>query len=135
MPALAAEVASPAEYNITIEETWIRIPDGVRLAADLFMPEGGAADERYPVLLEYHPYRKKKSRAGSYRLYSYFVARSYVVALVDIRGTGNSEGRLIPHEYSDIEQDDGVVCHTDRPQGELLQYNKAGPLRPALFVW
>jgi hypothetical protein len=30
-----------------------------------------------------------------------------VVAAVDIRGTGNSEGRLIPHEYSEIEQEDG----------------------------
>ena len=28
---------------------------------------------------------------------------------VDIRGTGNSEGRLIPYEYSEIEQEDGEV--------------------------
>jgi putative CocE/NonD family hydrolase len=32
-----------------------------------------------------------------------------VVAAVDIRGTGNSEGRLIPYEYSEIEQADGEV--------------------------
>ena len=31
----------------------------------------------------------------------------YVVARVDIRGTGNSEGVTIPYEYSDIELDDG----------------------------
>ena len=33
--------------------------------------------------------------------------RGYVVAAVDIRGTGGSDGRLIPYEYSDIEHQDG----------------------------
>ena len=37
------------------------------------------------------------------------MARGYIVARVDIRGTGNSEGQLVPHEYSAIEQDDGEV--------------------------
>jgi putative CocE/NonD family hydrolase len=32
-----------------------------------------------------------------------------VLARVDIRGTGNSQGRVIPYEYSDIELDDGEV--------------------------
>ena len=83
--------------------------DGVRLAADLFMPKGGAEDERFPVLLEYLPYRKTESRSGNHEFYEYFVSRGYVVARVDIRGTGNSEGKLIPYEYSDIENDDGEV--------------------------
>ena len=60
-----------------------------------------------PVLLEYLPYRKHEARSRNWPLYSYFVERGYVVAAVDIRGTGNSEGRLIPHEYSEIEQKDG----------------------------
>jgi putative CocE/NonD family hydrolase len=42
-------------------------------------------------------------------MYSYFVQRGYVLARVDIRGTGNSQGRVIPYEYSDIELDDGEV--------------------------
>jgi putative CocE/NonD family hydrolase len=61
------------------------------------------------VLLEYLPYRKDESRARNHRLYSYFVARGYVVARVDIRGTGKSEGKLIPYEYSESEQTDGDV--------------------------
>ena len=65
------------------------MPDGVRLAADLFMPEGAAQNQRFPVLLEYLPYRKDESRARNYSLYSCFVQRGYVVARVDIRGTGN----------------------------------------------
>ena len=61
------------------------------------------------MLLEYLPYRKLESRGRNLGLYSYFVRRGYVVARVDIRGTGQSEGRLIPYEYSDIENQDGEV--------------------------
>jgi uncharacterized protein len=97
--------ATPAAHGIRIEPTWITLPDGVRLSADLYRPEG--ADRELPVLLEYLPYRKHENRSRNYPLYSYFVQRGYVVAAVDIRGTGNSEGRLIPHEYSQIEHRDG----------------------------
>ncbi len=90
-----------------MEEVWIPMPDGVRLAADLWRPKGAPAGERFPVLLEYLPYRKNEDRGGRYAQYSYFVRRGYVVARVDIRGTGASEGTLIPYEYSEIEQRDG----------------------------
>ncbi len=98
---------SAPTYEIELQEAWIPLPDGVRLAADLFVPIGGEPDERFPVLLEYLPYRKTESRSRNYSLYSYFVRRGYIVARVDIRGTGNSEGRLIAHEYTDRENDDG----------------------------
>ena len=81
--------------------------DGVRLAADLYRPADAQPGERFPVLLEYLPYRKAESRGRRYSLYSYFVERGYIVALVDIRGTGNSEGRLVDREYSEQEQSDG----------------------------
>jgi putative CocE/NonD family hydrolase len=108
---VAGVPASPsaAGYGIRIEEAWIAMPDGVRLSADLYMPDGGTAGERFPALLEYLPYRKAEGRGRNYPLYSYFVQRGYVVAAVDIRGTGGSEGRLIPYEYSDIEHADGEV--------------------------
>jgi putative CocE/NonD family hydrolase len=105
----SADTDHPGTYSIRIDETRIPMPDGIRLAADLYMPTGGKAGERHPVLLEYLPYRKTEARARNYPLYSYFVERGYVVAAVDIRGTGASEGRLIPYEYSEIEQQDGEV--------------------------
>ena len=85
------------------------MPDGVRLAADLYMPAEAKSGERMPVLLEYLPYRKTEARDRNYSLYSYFLQRGYVVARVDIRGTGNSEGRLIAYEYTDQEQADGEI--------------------------
>ncbi len=105
----AADDPSLPEYGISMQEQWITMPDGVRLAADLYVPSGGDGSKKFPVLLEYLPYRKTESRARNYSMYSYFVERGYIVARVDIRGTGNSEGRVIPYEYSDIELDDGEV--------------------------
>ena len=92
---------------LTIREVMIPMPDGIQLAADLYMPADIPAGEHLPVLLEYTPYRKNDSRGSKYRIYTYFVKRGYVVARVDIRGTGNSQGRTIPYEYSEIELSDG----------------------------
>ena len=105
----ATQGPSAPEYQVEMSEAWIGMPDGVRLAADLYMPAGKVNGNTFPVILEYLPYRKTESRARNYSLYSYFVERGYVVARVDIRGTGNSEGRLIPYEYSDQEHQDGMA--------------------------
>ena len=104
---VGAAVEKPATYGMELKTGWIAMPDGVRLSADLYQPTGGQAAERFPVLLEYLPYRKHEARSRNWPLYSYFVQRGYVVAAVDIRGTGNSEGRIVPYEYSDIEHADG----------------------------
>ncbi len=102
--------SSPAgDYEIAMSEAWIPMSDGIRLAADLFMPTGGAPGEKFPVLLEYLPDRKNVGRRRNYSLYSEFVRRGYVVARVDIRGTGSSEGKLIDYEYTDRENEDGEV--------------------------
>ena len=93
------------EYEIT--EVWIPMSDDVRLAADIYWPADYKQEKTYPVLLEYIPYRKDESRGRNYPLYSYFLEHDYIVARVDMRGTGNSEGITIPYEYSDIELDDG----------------------------
>ena len=81
--------------------------DGVKLAADVWLPDADVGAGPFPVLLEYLPYRKTEARGGSFPLYSYFARHGFAVARVDIRGTGNSEGTLIPYEYSEIEQRDG----------------------------
>ena len=85
------------------------MPDGVRLAVNLFVPEGARPDEKFPVILEYLPYRKDDwSAQRDYGLHSYFVRRGYVSARVDIRGTGASEGHPPDREYSEQEQLDGM---------------------------
>ncbi len=105
VPVLGALLCASALRGVQIREVRIPMKDGVTLAADLWRPDEGSGP--FPVLLEYLPYRKTESRGGSAHLYDYFVRHGYVVARVDIRGTGNSEGTLIPYEYSEIEQRDG----------------------------
>ncbi|MGN6793241.1 MAG: CocE/NonD family hydrolase [Streptosporangiaceae bacterium] len=84
----------------------VRIPmrDGVRLAADLYVPAGGQGDA-LPVVMEYIPYRKDEVAPGN-RFYSYLPQHGYVVARVDIRGTGASPGAATD-EYVQGEQEDG----------------------------
>ena len=73
--ARAVDPPSPPSYGIVVKEVMIPLPDGVRLAADLHMPTGGdAAREKFPVLLEYLPYRK--TEATREQLLALFVFRA-----------------------------------------------------------
>ncbi|MGH9745144.1 MAG: CocE/NonD family hydrolase [Candidatus Acidiferrales bacterium] len=91
-------------------QTTIPMKDGVRLAVNLYMPEGAKPEEKFPVILEYLPYRKDDwTLSRDWALHSYFVRRGYVTARVDIRGTGASEGSPPDREYSDQEQQDGLA--------------------------
>ena len=85
------------------------MPDGIRLSATLYMPEGGKKkNEKFPALLEYLPYRKDDAMAArDYGIHSYFAARGYVSVRVDIRGFGTSEGVPTDREYSEQELSDG----------------------------
>lgn len=91
-----------------MEQGWIPMKDGVRLAATLYVPEGAKPGEKFPALLDYLPYRKDDSTAaGDYPKNAYFARRGYVGARVDIRGFGSSEGSPTDREYSEQEQTDG----------------------------
>ena len=48
---------SPLDTVRVIRHTWIKMSDGCRLGARLWLPES-ADDERVPAILEYIPYRK-----------------------------------------------------------------------------
>jgi len=64
-PVIADETLPPAADDIERREVWIAMPDGVRLAADLYLPKKIQPAERFPVLLEYIPYRKTESLAAA----------------------------------------------------------------------
>ena len=91
-----------------MEQVWIPMKDGIRLAATLYMPDGAKSAEKFPALLEYLPYRKDDgTAAGDYPKHTYFAHRGYVSVRVDIRGFGASEGVPPEREYSEQEQQDG----------------------------
>jgi uncharacterized protein len=98
---------SPAAYGVRLVKSWIPMKDGVRLAVTLYMPVALKSGERFPVLLEYLPYRKDDDEAvRDYGNHLYFARRGYVGARLDIRGFGESEGAPPDREYSEQEQRD-----------------------------
>ena len=104
--ALAAWSAGASDRGVRLVEASIPMPDGVRLAATLFMPADLSPQERVPALLEYLPYRKDDDQPD-YATHAYFARHGYVGVRVDIRGFGNSGGTPPDREYSAQEQADG----------------------------
>lgn len=90
-----------------IENIWVPMSDGVRLAGRLWLPEGAG---RVPLILEYLPYRKRDgTRARDEKMHRYLARHGYACLRLDIRGTGDSEG-IIDDEYTVQEQEDGVAA-------------------------
>ncbi|MEX2644272.1 MAG: CocE/NonD family hydrolase [Acetobacterales bacterium] len=91
-----------------IENVWIPLPDGCRLAARLWLPRG-ARNKPVPAVLEYIPYRKRDfMRARDEPIHRYFALNGYAAVRVDIRGTGDSDG-LLEDEYTAQEQTDALA--------------------------
>lgn len=90
-----------------IEQVWIPLSDGKRLAATIWLPKD-AREHPVPAILEYLPYRKDDFTAirDSIR-HPYFAGHGYASIRIDIRGTGNSDGILVD-EYLKQEQDDAL---------------------------
>ncbi|CQR46358.1 Cocaine esterase [Paraliobacillus sp. PM-2] len=90
-----------------IENIWIPMSDGAKLAATIWLPED-AETHPVPALLEYIPYRKNDFTAirDSAR-HPYFAGHGYASIRVDIRGSGDSDGILMD-EYLKQEQDDAL---------------------------
>ncbi len=84
--------------------TSIVAPDGVRLAATLFLP-GDDATAPWPVILEALPYRKDDITAPSRPEYGRLADAGYVVCRLDVRGTGSSGG-IATDEYPAVERTD-----------------------------
>ena len=90
-----------------LENEWIGLHDGTRLAARIWLPED-AWIEPVPAILEYLPYRKRDGTAVRDALtHPYFAARGYACIRVDMRGSGESDG-FMQDEYLRQEQDDAI---------------------------
>jgi hypothetical protein len=91
-----------------IENAWIPMPDGARLAARLWLP-AGAEREPVPAVLEYLPYRKRAGTRGRDEpMHRYFAGHGLASVRVDLRGSGESDGVLLD-EYLEQEQEDGLA--------------------------
>jgi len=92
-----------------IENCWIPLPDGCRLAARIWLPED-AKRSPVPAVVEYIPYRKRDfTRARDEPMHHYFAGHGYASVRIDVRGAGDSDG-VLTDEYSEAELADGVAA-------------------------
>lgn len=90
-----------------IENAWIPMSDGCRLAARIWLP-ADAETAPVPAILEYIPYRKRDfTRARDEPMHHYFAGYGYAAVRVDLRGSGDSDGLLLD-EYLKQEHDDAL---------------------------
>ncbi len=97
-------VASRQPDAHALRDLMVPMRDGVRLATDVFLPEG-AGQGPWPALLERTPYDKRAPRANEYtathpqvfgreELARFFTDAGFVVVFQDCRGRYGSEGRF-----------------------------------------
>ena len=93
----AAAQSWPEEYPVrnkfTCKEVQVPMRDGLKLAADLYLPEGAGP---FPVIIERTPYNKNNCR---FTQGVYFAERGYAVLIQDVRGRFRSPGAF--YQYRD----------------------------------
>ncbi|WP_417519824.1 CocE/NonD family hydrolase [Minwuia sp.] len=91
-----------------IENVWIPMPDGARLAARLWRPVD-CISRPVPALLEYLPYRKRDfMRSRDEPMHRYLAMSGYACLRVDLRGSGDSDGTMTD-EYTQRELEDALA--------------------------
>jgi len=88
-----------------MENVWIPLADGTRLAAKIWLPED-ALEHQVPAVLEALPYRKGDGTAIRDEVrYPYLAGHGYAGVRLDLRGSGDSDG-ILDDEYSEQELSD-----------------------------
>jgi len=116
------ETALPQEVE-DLENVWITLSDGCRLAARIWLPKAAATADTtaphpqrlaqpgptpVPAILEYIPYRKRDfMRRRDESMHPWFAGHGYAAIRVDMRGSGESDG-LMHDEYLLLEQNDAL---------------------------
>lgn len=112
------KLVSQPQYQVKVEkDIFVRMPDGIRIATDIYRPD---AHGKYPALLGITPYSKDVQKLPIFEFPTnrdlgnggieagdtdYFVSRGYVHVIAESRGTGVSEGSY--RVFTDQEQQDG----------------------------
>ena len=95
--------------------------DGVRLDADVYVPEG---EGPFPVLLMRQPYGRAIASTIVYAHPRWYAAHGYIVAIQDVRGRGTSEGTfsLFAHEVADGEDTVKWAAQLPKSDGRVGMY-------------
>ncbi|MEM6450180.1 MAG: CocE/NonD family hydrolase [Cyanobacteria bacterium P01_D01_bin.105] len=103
----------------------VQTRDGVRLDADVYMPNANAVGEGpWPVLLMRQPYGRAIASTVVYAHPSWYAAQGYIVVIQDVRGRGTSEGKfeLFAHEVADGEDTVRWAAQLPGSNGQVGMY-------------
>jgi hypothetical protein len=94
------EIMRPAPIDPSAEQTMVPMRDGVRLATDVYLPDGPG---RVPAVLVRLPYDKCGRYTFMPQCAPFFTERGYAFVVQDVRGKFRSEGETMPftHEVED----------------------------------
>ena len=99
----------PASYAATYsEQRFIRMDDGVELGATITFPSQNGTEPapgHFPVVLNMTPYGRDAGCACDNA--TNYATRGFALAVVDVRGTGGSQGNLDQNYFSRREARDG----------------------------
>ncbi|MCU0275992.1 MAG: CocE/NonD family hydrolase [Acidobacteria bacterium] len=84
-------LVSKPVFKLERRTEMVPMRDGIRLATDLYLPQGDAAG-KYPVILIRTPYKKEMGEMDA----NFYGRRGYAVAIQDCRGRFASAGRWVP---------------------------------------
>ncbi|HWA68031.1 MAG TPA: CocE/NonD family hydrolase [Mycobacteriales bacterium] len=108
-PAVSRAAATPASYPKTYTiQRFIRMDDGVQLGATISFPStngSSIAPGRFPVVLDMTPYGRDAECGCD--VPGPFNKAGFVLAVVDVRGTGGSGGNLDGNYFSPRQAKDG----------------------------
>ncbi|MFI8890467.1 CocE/NonD family hydrolase [Streptomyces paradoxus] len=89
------ETVTPAPADPSALPFRVRMRDGVRLATDVYLPDGSPADEPGPVILVRLPYDKSGTYTSLPLIAPYLTRRGYRVVVQDVRGKFRSQGETL----------------------------------------
>lgn len=96
----ADPLLSKVEYGIRpLGNQWAPTRDGVNLATEVFLPEGGEPGQKFPTIVIRTCYGKSRDLPRA----THWVNRGYAFVIQDVRGRSDSDGELVPFYY---ERDD-----------------------------
>ncbi|PZO23241.1 MAG: S15 family X-Pro dipeptidyl-peptidase [Leptolyngbya foveolarum] len=99
----------------------MRTRDGIRLDADVYVPEG---EGPFPVLLMRQPYGRAIASTIVYAHPRWYAAQGYIVVIQDVRGRGSSTGKfqLFTHEVEDGEDSVKWAAELPGSSGQVGMY-------------
>ncbi len=91
--ALVVAAAAPSAHSFRTNEGTLRLPDGVRIAWTLRVPEGQTPARGFPAIILEHAGTEARKSAGVVLTAEDFTQAGYATLTYDRRGNGDSTGR------------------------------------------